>query len=97
VHSTSNWPRFSVSPNGRLVAYTRATSDNELTDILVSRIGSGDSVEQNARPYWDSDVLYPSWSPDGGRIVFAAREWSGGDPFWEEEYELWLLDSIALP
>ncbi len=67
-----------VSPNGELVAITRAGQG-----IWTVALGAGNTLTQLTKEPTDQD---PSWSPDGSRIAFKRQDelWvmnaDGGDP-----------------
>jgi Tol biopolymer transport system component len=61
-----------LSPDGRLVAFTR-------TEAQAERIYLAPASGGNARLLTSSPAVVPGWSPDGSRIAFAAhRGYSGG-------------------
>jgi Tol biopolymer transport system component len=61
-----------ISPDGRLVAFTRADAETER--VYLAELSGGAS-----RPVTSASGSVPKWSPDGLRIVFSGnRSFSGG-------------------
>jgi Tol biopolymer transport system component len=74
-----------LSPDGRLLAYASDRAGNGDLDIWVQQVEGGSLIRVTDSP---ADELYPSFSPDGTRIVFF--RWGegvyvipalGGDPY----------------
>ena len=61
---------FSVawSPDGNRLAYVSAQQGN--IEIYVVNSDGTNRIDLSNDPAWD---IYPSWSPDGGAIVFASK------------------------
>ncbi|GIG38522.1 S9 family peptidase [Cellulomonas phragmiteti] len=72
-----------VSPDGRLVAFTRAPLTGEPAQVHVMPLGGGEPVRLTAAPLGTNG---PRWSPDGSRLAYVARVPQegryvpGGDP-----------------
>ncbi len=69
-----------VSPDGEWLAYVYARNATSELEIRVAELGrsgglSGDSTTVTAG--FDRDAGPPTWSPDGGSLLFLARD--GGD------------------
>jgi Tol biopolymer transport system component len=58
-----------ISPDGKLVAYSASTADG--FKIFVRQV-DGDRPTLVGGDLHDGDQLYPQWSPDGARVLFAA-------------------------
>lgn len=59
--------RPALSPDGKRVAYTRAPAPGERTQVFLSEIGTGTSVQLTRG---ESNVQDPVWSPDGRAVAF---------------------------
>lgn len=71
----ADWAEGAPSPNGKNVAATSNLRGNY--DIYLVAPGS-DPVARTDSP---DDEIDPSWSPDGGTILYT-RETQGGDEIW---------------
>jgi hypothetical protein len=58
-----------VSPDGRNIAYTRATDQNTLIDVYVANLDGSGERQVSAFPTGEGP---PSWTPDGQQILFYA-------------------------
>jgi len=70
-----------VSPNGRQVAYTRATGD-VMIDGERREIWIVDAATGRQRPLGVAGSSRPRWSPDGTRLAFAAKGPEGRAQIW---------------
>ncbi len=78
-------PRF--SPDGRQIAYVSTEADGK-GDVWSMRLGDREARRLTIRP--DSYDYFPSWSPDGTRIVFCSNF---KDKYADKgEWGLYLLD-----
>ena len=64
-----------ISPDGKLVAYTSDRSEEGNRDIWVQNIATGDRVRLASDPADDSE---PSFSPDGSKVLFRSDRDGGG-------------------
>ena len=80
----SGWdaPRFSFSPDGRWLAFSRENDDFN-SDVFLLEIETGRQINVSQHP--DSDYS-PAWSPDGRKLAFIGRR-HGQD---HEVYLVWL-------
>ncbi|HSQ31238.1 MAG TPA: protein kinase, partial [Gemmatimonadaceae bacterium] len=62
-----------LSPDGRMLAFDQGTAEKR--DVWLYDIARTTST----RLTFESDNFYPTWSPDGKRIVFASRRKSPAD------------------
>ena len=61
-------------------------------DLALVYLSSDSVVGLDCNPYSDSRIAYPSWFPDGRKLVFCATDNKYGQP---DHYQLWMLDSVA--
>lgn len=61
---------FTISPNGKRVAFERADPETQNRDIWLLDIASGATTRFTSDPAWEA---FPTWSPDGSRIVFTSN------------------------
>jgi len=82
--------RPKVSPNGEFVIFSRYNTTTESTKIWRMR-SDGSEVTELASSGRAND-LHPSWSPDGGKIVFSSDR--GADPETEpDRLDIWIMDA----
>jgi len=81
-----DWPQLSPQDND-VMAY--ALNWFTSGDIYVTHLSSDSAVGLDCSPYRGSRVAYPSWFPDGRKIVYCAT-----DGVSAYRYELWMLDSL---
>jgi hypothetical protein len=65
----------SLSPDGKLIAYSSDRAGDGGLDIWVQQLAGGDPVRLTHDPADEQD---PSFSPDGSRIVFTSGREGGG-------------------
>jgi Tol biopolymer transport system component/DNA-binding winged helix-turn-helix (wHTH) protein len=63
-----------ISPNGLMVAYTASRPGSSRFDIWVRQIDTEEAIRITESTGED---LFPTWSPDGGRIAFARHDDEG--------------------
>ncbi len=80
-----------VRPGGRYVASVILSND---CGIILIDLTTRDTAYINARPYDQSDLAFPCWTPDGKTLIFAAAEIHEGDVTWTGPGELWVLDDV---
>jgi TolB protein len=73
------------SPRGTQLVF-RTGCDNDFTSLYVVR-GNGTGLRRLARDFW---TLGPTWSPDGGSILFA-----GSPPGHRGSFALFLTDACG--
>lgn len=61
---------LAISRDGRRVAVERADPLTQNRDIWLVELGSGVFTRLTTDPAWDA---FPTWSPDGSRIVFTSN------------------------
>ena len=65
----------SLSPDGKLIAYSSDRAGDGGLDIWVQQLAGGEPVRLTRDPADEQD---PSFSPDGSRIVFSSGRDGGG-------------------
>jgi Tol biopolymer transport system component len=61
---------LTISPDGKRVAVERADPQTQNKDIWLLDVASGAATRFTSDPGWDA---FPTWSPDGSRIVFTSN------------------------
>lgn len=61
---------LTISPDGKRVAVERTDAQTQNRDIWVLDVASGASTRFTSDPGWDA---FPTWSPDGSRIIFTSN------------------------
>jgi eukaryotic-like serine/threonine-protein kinase len=61
---------LSISPDGKRVAVERADPQTQNKDIWLVDAAGGAATRFTSDPGWDA---FPTWSPDGSRIVFTSN------------------------
>jgi hypothetical protein len=80
-----SWPALSPI-NADVMAYSSSSFTHGDIDLVYL---SSDSVTRlDCTPYDNTWTAYPSWFPDGRKLVFCADKGLSG------RYELWMLDSV---
>ena len=94
VVTKSNIIKVSVSPDGQRIAYPGVIEDCAENDLFVATVDSTATTRLDANPYEWSQNSFPSWSPDGKKLIFSAQELLPGDPTIPAEAELWILEEL---
>lgn len=61
---------LAISPDGRRVAVERTDPQTQNRDIWLVDVASGSFTRFTTDPAWDA---FPTWSPDGSRLVFTSN------------------------
>lgn len=61
---------LAISPDGKRVAFERADPQTQNRDIWLLDVASGAVSRFTSDPGWEA---FPTWSPDGSRIVFTSN------------------------
>jgi dipeptidyl aminopeptidase/acylaminoacyl peptidase len=61
---------LTISPDGERVAFERPDPQTQNRDIWLIEIADGTTTRLTSDPGWDA---FPTWSPDGSRIVFTSN------------------------
>ena len=61
---------LTISPDGKRIAFERADPQTQNRDIWLLDIASGKTTRFTSDPAWEA---FPTWSPDGSRIVFTSN------------------------
>ncbi len=61
---------LTISPDGKRVAVERTDPQTQNRDIWLLDVASGAATRFTSDPGWDA---FPTWSPDGSRIVFTSN------------------------
>jgi Tol biopolymer transport system component len=80
------WPQLSPTDDD-VMAYADNFFDGG--DIYLVRLSSDSVTNLRCGPYSSAETAYPSWFPDGHRLVFCATVNPASSRF-----ELWMLDSV---
>ena len=86
-------PKPAVDPAGQRLA---GTLDGRFgsTDIWILDMQTGDTTWLNAKPYYQSGLSHPRWSPDGSKLVFTAQRLTTGFIKPAGGAELWVLENV---
>lgn len=61
---------LTISPDGQRVAVERTDRQTQNKDIWIFEVATGAGTRFTSDPGWDA---FPTWSPDGSRIVFTSN------------------------
>jgi eukaryotic-like serine/threonine-protein kinase len=61
---------LTISPDGKRVAFERTDPQTQNRDLWLLDIAGGASTRFTSNPGWEA---FPTWSPDGRRIVFTSN------------------------
>jgi Tol biopolymer transport system component len=61
---------LTISPDGKRVAVERTDPQTQNKDIWLIEVASGATTRFTSDPAWEA---FPTWSPDGSRIVFTSN------------------------
>lgn len=67
------WPGFRVSPDGRSIAYTGFTFDNNTGGTVVKVRPLGGGSQEIARAVLPERVEFQDWTPDGQGLLLIKR------------------------
>jgi hypothetical protein len=89
---------FDLSPDGRLLLYTRRLEGDVGTPINQLWLVNTTIVGERAISLPVQGVLYAQWSPDGDRIAYSTAERITSPPGWRANNDLWLgyADPISI-
>lgn len=65
---------LAISPDGKRVAVERTDRQTQNKDIWLLDAASGATTRFTSDPGWDA---FPTWSPDGSRIIFTSNRGGG--------------------
>jgi hypothetical protein len=69
-------------------------TQREWGDLILKNLVTGEEDSLYADPFGLLTYIdFPSWSPEGNRIVYCAGPWRG-DPVWMRELELWMIENV---
>lgn len=80
------WPELSPIDDN-VMAYSSNWWFNG--DVHIAYLSSDSGFSLDCNPYSDARIAYPSWFPDGHKLVFCTT-----DSGLAQHYELWMLDSV---
>ena len=85
----------SWSPDGKRIAFDSNRDGRFNFEIYVMDADGGNvqRLTNNPDPNGHPDDRYPSWSPDGKRIVFSARREGHVVHNWDTTYEIYVMDA----
>ena len=61
---------LTISPDGKRAAFERADPQTQNRDIWLLDVASGRTTRFTSDPAWEA---FPTWSPDGSRIIFTSN------------------------
>src|SRR5579862_2537169 len=67
---------LTISPDGKRIAVERTDPETQNRDIWLLDIASGKTTRFTSDPAWEA---FPTWSPDGSRIIFTSNRGGGFD------------------
>lgn len=85
---------LAISPDGKLLLFTRVSPKNRISAIMQSRItDQGMSQPQITAFSGQYSDLEPAFSPDGNRLYFASnRPLSGQGP--PKDFDIWFVEKV---
>jgi Tol biopolymer transport system component len=61
---------LTISPDGKRIAFERSDPQTQNRDIWLLEVASGKTTRFTSDPAWEA---FPTWSPDGSRIIFTSN------------------------
>ncbi|MBO0800029.1 MAG: PD40 domain-containing protein, partial [Blastocatellia bacterium] len=80
------WSDFSVSPDGRQLAFVRRDPARNMQSLILSEIGGAERVLGARQAPQEYGGSAPGWSPDGLKLVVTAGE---------EQHNLLIVDALS--
>jgi Tol biopolymer transport system component len=72
---------LTISPDGKRIAVERADPQTQNRDIWLIDSASGKTTRFTSDPGWDA---FPTWSPDGSRIIFTSNRGGGAYDLYQK-------------
>lgn len=72
---------LAISPDGKVIACELTDPGTQNRDIWLIEIASGKTTRFTSDPGWEA---FPTWSPDGSRIVFTSNRGSGNFDLYQK-------------
>jgi hypothetical protein len=81
---------FSLSPDGRLLLFSRASADAESPSFNSLWVVTTTVKGEMPAPLGVENVLWAEWSPQGNAFAFSTGERATGAPGWQARNDLWV-------
>ena len=86
---------FSISPDGKYFAFFRYEAENDVTHLMTSRIDGSDEkiiATREVPKFFRVWGTFPSWSPDGQKLLVSAKTELSGKKEGEKQFYLLEID-----